>query len=52
MGMSKLTQIVALFQMNRKVKHPFAIIQNGTTAQKNRVGTINTIEQKWLQSNS
>ena len=45
MGMSKLTQIIDLFQKESKGETPVAIIQNGTTAQeKIGVGTINTIE--------
>lgn len=46
MGMSKLTQIIDLFQKESKGETPVAIIQNGTTPQeKIGVGTINTIEQ-------
>ncbi len=46
MGMSKLTQIIDLFQKESKGETPVAIIQNGTTAQeKIGVGTINNIEQ-------
>ena len=46
MGMSKLKQIIDLFQKESKGETPVAIIQNGTTAQeKIGVGTINTIEQ-------
>ncbi len=45
MGMSKLRQIIDLFQKESKGETPVAIIQNGTTAQeKIGVGTINTIE--------
>jgi uroporphyrin-III C-methyltransferase len=45
MGMSKLAQIVALFQKESKGEIPVAIIQNGTTSQeKMGVGTINTIQ--------
>ena len=45
MGMSKLTQIIDLFQKESKGETPVAIIQNGTTAQeKIGVGTVNTIE--------
>ena len=45
MGMSKLKQIIDLFQKESKGETPVAIIQNGTTAQeKIGVGTINTIE--------
>ena len=44
MGMSKLNQIVALFQNQSKGKTPVAIIQNGTLPnEKVGVGTINTI---------
>ena len=46
MGMSKLEQIVTLFQKESKGETPVAIIQNGTTAsEKLGVGTINTIEK-------
>lgn len=46
MGMSKLDQIVALFQNESKGETPVAIIQNGTTPQeKVGVGTIDTIKQ-------
>ncbi len=46
MGMSKLSQIIDLFQKESKGEIPVAIIQNGTTAQeKIGVGTINTIQQ-------
>jgi uroporphyrin-III C-methyltransferase len=44
MGMSKLEQIVTLFQKESKGEIPIAIIQNGTTQkEKLGVGTINTI---------
>ncbi|MBF2707948.1 uroporphyrinogen-III C-methyltransferase [Flavobacterium soyangense] len=44
MGMSKLEQIVALFQNESKGEIPVAIIQNGTMpTEKIGVGTINTI---------
>jgi uroporphyrin-III C-methyltransferase len=46
MGMSKLAQIVSLFQKESKGETPVAIIQDGTTPQeKVGVGTINTIQQ-------
>jgi uroporphyrin-III C-methyltransferase len=46
MGMSKLAQIVSLFQKESKGATPIAIIQNGTTAlEKVGVGTINTIQE-------
>lgn len=46
MGMSKLSQIIELFQKESKGETPVAIIQNGTTIQeKIGVGTINTIQQ-------
>ncbi|SFE86998.1 uroporphyrinogen-III C-methyltransferase [Flavobacterium xueshanense] len=46
MGMSKLSQIVSLFQKESKGETPVAIIQNGTTSQeKIGVGTIDTIQQ-------
>ncbi|MEP3207618.1 MAG: uroporphyrinogen-III C-methyltransferase [Maribacter sp.] len=45
MGMSKLSQIVALFKQEEKSETPIAIIQNGTRAdEKVGVGTIATIE--------
>ncbi|WP_378185556.1 uroporphyrinogen-III C-methyltransferase [Aquimarina sp. W85] len=46
MGMSKLSEIVAIFAAQNKTKIPVAIIQNGTTLQEEFVtGTIDTIEQ-------
>lgn len=46
MGMSKLSQIVALFQKEHKGETPIAIIQNGTTVhEKIGVGTIGTIQE-------
>ncbi|MES2575138.1 MAG: uroporphyrinogen-III C-methyltransferase [Bacteroidota bacterium] len=46
MGMSKLSQIVALFQKESKGAIPVAIIQNGTTPkEKIGVGTIDTIQE-------
>ncbi|MDO8317054.1 MAG: uroporphyrinogen-III C-methyltransferase [Flavobacterium sp.] len=46
MGMSKLSQIIDLFQKESKGETPVAIIQNGTTIhEKIGVGTINTIQQ-------
>ncbi|MCD0473482.1 uroporphyrinogen-III C-methyltransferase [Flavobacterium sp. EDS] len=46
MGMSKLAQIVALFQKESKGETPIAIIQNGTTPdEKVGIGTINTIQE-------
>jgi uroporphyrin-III C-methyltransferase len=46
MGMSKLAQIVALFQKEHKGETPIAIIQNGTTVhEKIGVGTIDTIQE-------
>ena len=45
MGMSKLAQIVSLFQNELKGATPVAIIQNGTTPkEKIGVGTIDTIQ--------
>ena len=47
MGMSKLPQIVALFQAEGKSDLPVAIIQNGTTLhEKIAVGTVDTIEEE------
>ena len=46
MGMSKLLQIVSLFQKESKGKTPVAIIQNGTMpSEKIGIGTIDTIEK-------
>jgi len=46
MGMSKLEQIIALFQKESKGETPVAIIQNGTMPEeKIGVGTINTIQK-------
>lgn len=46
MGMSKLEEIVAIFQKENKGETPIAIIQNGTTAnQKTGLGTVNTISE-------
>lgn len=46
MGMSKLPEIVKLFQANGKGDTATAIIQNGTMANENvGVGTINSIEK-------
>ena len=46
MGMSKLAQIVGLFQKEHKGETPIAIIQNGTTVhEKIGVGTIDTIQE-------
>lgn len=45
MGMSKLPQIVKLFQKEGKNNLPVAIIQNGTTPdEKIGIGTVDTIE--------
>ncbi len=47
MGMSKLSQIVALFKKEGKAQMPIAIIQNGTRAdEKVGVATIASIEQE------
>lgn len=46
MGMSKLPEIVKLFQENGKGETPVAVIQNGTLhTEKSGVGTINSIEE-------
>lgn len=46
MGMSKLGQIVTLFQNQSKGEIPIAIIQNGTLAnEKIGIGTIDTIQE-------
>ena len=47
MGMSKLGEIVLLFQKEGKGDQAVAVIQNGTTAiEKRAVATIDTIEEK------
>ena len=47
MGMSKLSEIVALFKKEGKYDMPIAIIQNGTRSnEKVGVGTIATIEKE------
>lgn len=52
MGMSKLSQIVALFQQESKGETPVAIIQNGTTPDEQiGIGTINTIETVVKENN-
>ena len=46
MGMSKLEEIVAIFQSESKGETAVAIIQNGTTPEeKVGIGTINTIRK-------
>ena len=46
MGMSKLIEIVTIFQKEAKGETPVAIIQNGTTPEeKIGMGTINSIQQ-------
>lgn len=46
MGMSKLDEIVALFQKESKGEMAVAIIQNGTTPQeKVGIGTIDSIQK-------
>jgi uroporphyrin-III C-methyltransferase len=52
MGMSKLDQIVALFQKESKGEMPVAIIQNGTTPQeKVGIGTVDTIQEIVAKNN-
>jgi uroporphyrin-III C-methyltransferase len=51
MGMSKLSQIISLFQKESKGETPIAIIQNGTMPnEKIGVGTIDTIEAIAVQN--
>ena len=51
MGMSKLSQIVSLFQKESKGETPIAVIQNGTTPdEKIGIGTIDTIEEVVAQN--
>ncbi len=51
MGMSKLSQIVSLFQKESKGTIPVAIIQNGTTPkEKIGVGTIDSIQEVVAQN--
>ncbi len=50
MGMSKLPEIVQLFQQENKGEQAIAIIQNGTLAtEKIGVGTIDTIQEQVVQ---
>jgi uroporphyrin-III C-methyltransferase len=52
MGMSKLAEIVALFQKESKGEMPVAIIQNGTTPQeKIGIGTVNNIQKIVAENN-
>ena len=52
MGMSKLDQIVALFQNESKGNMPVAIIQNGTTPEeKVGIGTIDNIQKVVAENN-
>lgn len=52
MGMSKLSQIVSLFQKESKGETPIAIIQNGTLAnEKIGIGTINSIQEIVIKKN-
>lgn len=47
MGMSKLSQIIALFKKEDKSETPIAIVQNGTRKnEKIGIGTISTIEDE------
>jgi uroporphyrin-III C-methyltransferase len=47
MGMSKLSEIVELFQQEGKGDVPIAIIQNGTTKnEKLGIGVVNTIQEQ------
>ena len=51
MGMSKLKEIVAIFEGHGKAQTPVAIIQNGTTDQEKYVfGTVQDIAEKVLKS--
>jgi uroporphyrin-III C-methyltransferase len=52
MGMSKLLEIVSLFQLAGKQKMPVGIIQNGTTANEKSVfGTVDSILEKVKENN-
>ena len=52
MGMSKLDEIVALFQNESKGEMPVAIIQNGTTPEeKVGIGTIDNIQKVVAENN-
>ncbi|QDO93888.1 uroporphyrinogen-III C-methyltransferase [Formosa sediminum] len=55
MGMSKLTEIVAIYKQNKRADMPVAVIQNGTKKEaKQAVGTIsniiNLVQDKQLSS--
>jgi len=50
MGMSKLAEIMALFEAEGKSETPVAVIQEGTTdREKIGIGTVQTIEQEVAQ---
>jgi uroporphyrin-III C-methyltransferase len=52
MGMSKLSQIVAVYKAEHKHQCPIAIIQNGSLPEEKKViGTIDTIEQLVKENN-
>ena len=52
MGMSKLPEIVSLFQLAGKQKMSVGIIQNGTTANEKSVfGTVDSILEKVKENN-
>lgn len=52
MGMSKLDEIIALFQKESKGQMPVAIIQNGTTPEeKVGIGTIDNIQKVVAENN-
>jgi uroporphyrin-III C-methyltransferase len=51
MGMSKLAEIVAIFEQHGKAETPMAIIQNGTiTEEKFVIGQVQTIQQEVVEA--
>ena len=51
MGMSKLAEIISIFEQHGKAQTPMAIIQNGTTTgEKFVLGTVQDIMQKVIDS--
>ncbi len=52
MGVNKLSEIVAIYQQEKKGKLPVAIIQNGTMAnEKFAIGVIDSIEEVSVEKN-
>jgi uroporphyrin-III C-methyltransferase len=45
MGMSKLEEIVSIFQSELKEKHPLRLFKTGPTRGESGIGTIDTIRE-------